>query len=91
MKTITLPKLPMIPIRRIYYQPTKIENKKGLKEFVECLEEYQRVFIHDGKLCNCMDKPTHQITACWAEPGGNKIQISVIHLRTRELSKITLP
>lgn len=53
------------------------------------IEEGQQVFIESGKLKDCMNKPTHQITGCHGSPTGD-FSITIIDLKTQELSKISI-
>lgn len=76
--------LPVMPLVRIWI---KVKTEFG---WVYSIEEGDRVYIHNGKLCNCLDKATHQITQCMGRVGDTDLQIHCIDLKTKELSIIKL-
>ncbi len=79
---------PLLPLVRIWHPKIKL-IRNGVKDWYYNLEEGDQVFISDGKLCNCLDLPTHQITCCMGKIGDTDLQIHCINAH-RELIIIKL-
>ncbi len=64
---------------------TRIKTSKGPAFNIK---EGDMVFVQDGKLCNCIDKPNAIITSLWARTDNTDPQITVQMFGTRELKLI---
>lgn len=75
-------KEPRISITTLW---VRVKIAKGWTFFIS---EGDQVFVCDGKLCNCVDKPNAVITALWARTDNTDAQITVQMFGTRELKLI---
>lgn len=75
---------PIVPLNAVYLSKPVMT----VRTITDKLSEGEMIYIENGKIQDCKDRPTHIITSCHGRTNGNDLSIVAMDLKSYKLTRI---